>query len=146
MDALWFLFCFVILVELEDSANLWKSFVFFAILIRIEECSNFWKTITFRYANSLGRFPQVFRQVKKWLILGLHEMIRVLHLNVYLVTVFLFCFTILVGRVKRSNLWKMLHFKQFLAFGFFSSSSWAGWGVAYIRIMWNYKSATYSAI
>ena len=103
-----------------------KFFFFIEILIRIEECSNFWKTITFRYANSLGRFPQVFRQVKKWLILGLHEMIRVLHLNVYLVTVFLFCFTILVGRVKRSNLWKMLHFKQFLAFGFFSSSSWAG--------------------
>ena len=37
------------------------------------------KWLFFGVSSRLGPFPQVFRQVKEWLILQLHEVIRVLH-------------------------------------------------------------------
>ena len=38
--------------------------------------------IIFSIFSRLGPFPQVFGQVKEWLMLKLHEMIRVLHVAV----------------------------------------------------------------
>ena len=38
--------------------------------------------IIFSIFSRLGPFPQVFGQVKEWLMLKLHEMVRVLHVAV----------------------------------------------------------------
>ena len=45
----------------------------------------------FRVFSRLGPFPQVFRQVKEWLILELHEMIRVSLAVASLIVFILFC-------------------------------------------------------
>ena len=37
----------------------------------------------FSIFNRFGHFPQVFGQVREWLILKLHEMIRVLHVGAW---------------------------------------------------------------
>ena len=56
--------------------------VLFCFMIEIgrEECSNLLKINIFNIFSRLGFFPQVFGQVKKWLMLDLHETIRVFHL------------------------------------------------------------------
>ena len=41
-----------------------------------EGCSNLWKMIIFRAYSCFGLVPQVFGQVKEWLMLELHKMIR----------------------------------------------------------------------
>ena len=49
------------------------------IQIGKEKPSNLQKMIIFSTCSCLGPVPQVFGQVKEWLILKLHEMIRVSH-------------------------------------------------------------------
>ena len=44
-----------------------------------EECSRLWKINIFSVFNRLGPLPTVFSQLKEWLILELHEIIRVSH-------------------------------------------------------------------
>ena len=48
--------------------------------------------------NRLGTLPQVFGQVKEWLKLKLHEMIKVLHVVVRRPIAFLVLRSTLVGR------------------------------------------------
>ena len=45
----------------------------------------------FSVFTRLGLFPYVFAQVKEWLVLELHEMIRMLHAVAYPVTFNLLC-------------------------------------------------------
>ena len=53
-------------------------FVFLTKVVR-EECSKLWKKIFYSVFSRLDPFPQVFRQVKKCLVLQLHEIVRVVH-------------------------------------------------------------------
>ena len=61
-----------------------------------------------RACGRLGLIPQVFGWIKKWHILGLHEMIRVLH-AVACQIVFI-SFMIEVGRKECSKLWRIITF------------------------------------
>ena len=66
----------------------------------------------FSVFSRLGRFHQVFRQVKKWPILELHETIRVSH--AVACTIFFFLFIIKMGR-EECLVIKIDHFLVFLA-------------------------------
>ena len=54
------------------------------------------------FPHFLSHFPQVFGQVEQWLMLELHEMIRVLHTAAC--TLFSFCFMMEMGRGECSKL------------------------------------------
>ena len=93
----------------------------------------------------LDSFSQDFRQVREWLILQLHEMIRVLHV----VACPIVCTSFMVG-IGIEECWKlskMIIFKKYFhQFLFLSLSFWAGKWVAYIRMAWNDKNATCSYV
>ena len=59
----------------------------------------------------LGTFPQVFRQVKEWLILELHEVIRVLHVVACMMDFNLLCY-----QGKQEGVLKLMKNDHFLAF------------------------------
>ena len=59
----------------------------------------------------LGTSPQVFRQVKEWLILELHEVIRVLH-----VVACMMDFNLLCDQGKQEGVLKLMKNDHFLAF------------------------------
>ena len=53
--------------------------IWFLVLVDRQACSNLRKMIKFKYFKRLGLFPQVFGQIKEWLMLKLYEIIRVEH-------------------------------------------------------------------
>ena len=59
----------------------------------------------------MGTFPQVFRQVKEWLIFELHEVIRVLH-----VVACMMDFDLLCDQGKQEGVLKLMKNDHFLAF------------------------------
>ena len=50
-------------------------FILFCNQTRHGECSKLWKVLNFKYFQPLCFFPQIFEQVKEWLILELCERI-----------------------------------------------------------------------
>ena len=69
--------------------------------------------IVFSIFNHLCPFPQVFRQVKEWLILELHEIIRVLHVVACPIDFSLLCDGVRQERVLKPT--KNDHFQALLA-------------------------------
>ena len=63
--------------------------------------------------SRLGNFPQVFRQVKEWRLLELHEVIRVHHIVAFPIVFLLFCLRSWQGRVFKFM--EIDHFLMFLA-------------------------------
>ena len=79
----------------------------------------------FHIFSRFGHFPQVFEQVNEWLILELHEMIKVSHLAASPVVFILFYDRDWQGGVLK--LMKNDHFLVFLAvWVLFPSSLWGG--------------------
>ena len=98
-----------------------NTFSFLLALMKSAQTWEKWSIISI--FCHLCPFPQVFGQVKEWLILELYEMIRVWHIRAW--PVVLFCFVILVDKEECSNIWKMVSFKDFRTLWSVSSRIWA---------------------
>ena len=83
------------------------SFVFWATLAR-KSVQNYENASFLGIFSRLGHFFQVFWQVKEWLMLELHEMIKVPHAVSFPMN--LICFVIEFSREENSNVWKMIIF------------------------------------
>ena len=86
-------------------------------------------------------FSQVAIKVKKWLILEVHEMIRVLHLVACPMV-----FNLLCDRVHQGGMLKLVKNDYFLVFLTIPPSFWAAYGVVYIRIARNDKRVSFCRI
>ena len=117
----------------------------FVILYGMEHCSSSWKMIIFRWVNGLDHFPQVFRQVKTWLIFELHAMTTVSNL-VTCPIVFSFCFEVLVEMEEYSNIWEMIIFKYFCSLWLISSKFWVNLGADHTVFHKNYDRMFYNCI
>ena len=100
---------------LSDCTNLtcscvpsYVSFVLWAILAR-RSVQNYKNSSFFGIFSRLSHFPQVFGQVKEWLILELHGMIKVPNAVGSSVDFNLLCCPE-ISREEYSNLWKMIVF------------------------------------
>ena len=87
-----------LILELHEMIRVWHIVscvicFFFILCARFvgRSVQSYEKKSFFRVFSRLGPFPQVFRQVKEWLILELHEMIRVSLVVASLIVFILFC-------------------------------------------------------
>ena len=74
-----------------------------------EECSKLRKLVIFGILSRLGHFPQVFGQVKDWLVLQFNEMIKVPNAVAFPMDFNLLCYRE-VSREEYKNKRKMIIF------------------------------------
>ena len=99
-----------LIMELQKIIRL-SHVVACPIVFFSEECSKLWKWSFFSVFNRLGPFPQVFRQVKEWLILELHKTIRVPHIVVCSIV-----FVLFYDRSCQGRVFKVMKNNYFLIF------------------------------
>ena len=120
-------------------------FVLWSSLAAERSVQNYEKWSFFSIFSRLDPFPHVFVQVKGWLILKLHEMIRVAHL-----VAFLRVFNLLYAQTWQERVFKVTEKNLFLLFlavwGFFSKFLDRLEWVAYIKVALYDKSATCSFV